>query len=54
VVDVAVLVVVEDEDEDEDGYGYDVVRRLRAAGLECAPSPRRAAWCRASCKLFRQ
>ncbi len=30
VLDVAVLAVV----EDEDGYGYDVVRRLRAAGLE--------------------
>jgi len=29
-LDVAVLAVV----EDEDGYGYDVVRRLRAAGLE--------------------
>ncbi len=30
VLDVAVLAVV----EAEDGYGYDVVRRLRAAGLE--------------------
>ena len=30
VLDVAVLAVV----EREDGYGYDVVRRLRAAGLE--------------------
>ncbi|GEA82423.1 MAG: PadR family transcriptional regulator [Cellulomonas sp.] len=30
VLDVAVLAVV----EDEDGYGYDVVRRLRAAGIE--------------------
>lgn len=30
VLDVAVLAVV----EDEDGYGYDVVRRLRAAGLD--------------------
>ncbi|GAA3514952.1 PadR family transcriptional regulator [Aeromicrobium panaciterrae] len=30
VLDVAVLAVV----EDEDGYGYDVVRRLRASGLE--------------------
>ena len=30
VLDVAVLAVV----EDEDGYGYDVVRRLRAGGLE--------------------
>jgi len=30
VLDVAVLAVV----EGEDGYGYDVVRRLRAAGLE--------------------
>ena len=30
VLDVAVLAVV----RDEDGYGYDVVRRLRAAGLE--------------------
>ncbi len=30
VLDVAVLAVV----EHEDGYGYDVVRRLRAAGLE--------------------
>lgn len=30
VLDVAVLAVV----ADEDGYGYDVVRRLRAAGLE--------------------
>ncbi len=30
VLDVAVLAVV----EDDDGYGYDVVRRLRAAGLE--------------------
>lgn len=30
VLDVAVLAVV----ESEDGYGYDVVRRLRAAGLE--------------------
>ncbi len=29
VLDVAVLAVV----HDEDGYGYDVVRRLRAAGL---------------------
>jgi PadR family transcriptional regulator PadR len=29
-LDVAVLAVV----SDEDGYGYDVVRRLRAAGLE--------------------
>jgi PadR family transcriptional regulator PadR len=29
-LDVAVLAVV----RDEDGYGYDVVRRLRAAGLE--------------------
>lgn len=30
VLDVAVLAVV----HDEDGYGYDVVRRLRAGGLE--------------------
>jgi PadR family transcriptional regulator, regulatory protein PadR len=30
VIDVAVLAVV----ADEDGYGYDVIRRLRAAGLE--------------------
>src|SRR4028119_765987 len=30
VLDVAVLAVV----ADEDGYGYDVVRRLRAAGLD--------------------
>ncbi|WP_449386451.1 PadR family transcriptional regulator [Cellulomonas soli] len=30
VLDVAVLAVV----EEEDGYGYDVVRRLRAAGIE--------------------
>lgn len=30
VLDVAVLAVV----EREDGYGYDVVRRLRAAGLD--------------------
>ena len=30
VLDVAVLAVV----ESEDGYGYDVVRRLRAGGLE--------------------
>lgn len=30
VLDVAVLAVV----ADQDGYGYDVVRRLRAAGLE--------------------
>ena len=30
VLDVAVLAVV----REEDGYGYDVVRRLRAAGLE--------------------
>ncbi|MBD8059630.1 PadR family transcriptional regulator [Cellulomonas sp. JH27-2] len=30
VLDVAVLAVV----SQEDGYGYDVVRRLRAAGLE--------------------
>ena len=30
VLDVAVLAVV----EQEDGYGYDVVRRLRAGGLE--------------------
>lgn len=30
VLDVAVLAVV----EEEDGYGYDVVRRLRAAGLD--------------------
>lgn len=30
VLDAAVLAVV----EDDDGYGYDVVRRLRAAGLE--------------------
>ena len=30
VLDACVLAVV----EDEDGYGYDVVRRLRAAGLE--------------------
>lgn len=30
VLDVAVLAVV----RDEDSYGYDVVRRLRAAGLE--------------------
>ena len=30
VLDVAVLAVV----ADEDGYGYDVVRRLRAGGLE--------------------
>lgn len=30
VLDLAVLAVV----DDEDGYGYDVVRRLRAAGLD--------------------
>jgi PadR family transcriptional regulator PadR len=30
VLDLAVLAVL----SDEDGYGYDVVRRLRAAGLE--------------------
>ena len=30
VLDVAVLAVV----EHEDGYGYDIVRRLKAAGLE--------------------
>jgi PadR family transcriptional regulator PadR len=30
VLDVAVLAVV----ADEDGYGYDVVRRLRAAGID--------------------
>lgn len=30
VIDVAVLAVV----ADEDGYGYDVIRRLRAAGLD--------------------
>ena len=30
VLDAAVLAVI----SDEDGYGYDVVRRLRAAGLE--------------------
>lgn len=30
VLDLAVLAVL----DDEDGYGYDVVRRLRAAGLE--------------------
>ncbi|TPG18986.1 PadR family transcriptional regulator [Pedococcus bigeumensis] len=30
VLDLAVLAVV----ADEDGYGYDIVRRLRAAGLE--------------------
>lgn len=30
VLDAAVLAVI----ADEDGYGYDVVRRLRAAGLE--------------------
>ena len=30
VLDLAVLAVV----DDEDGYGYDVLRRLRAAGLE--------------------
>ena len=30
VLDLAVLAVV----RDEDGYGYDVVRRLRAAGLD--------------------
>ena len=30
VLDLAVLAVV----AEEDGYGYDVVRRLRAAGLE--------------------
>ena len=30
VLDLAVLAVV----EDEDGYGYDVVRRLRAGGLD--------------------
>ncbi len=30
VLDVAVLAVV----DDEDGYGYDIVRRLRARGLE--------------------
>ena len=30
VLDLAVLAVV----SDEDGYGYDVVRRLRAAGIE--------------------
>lgn len=30
VLDVAVLAVI----KDDDGYGYDVVRRLRAAGLD--------------------
>lgn len=30
VLDVAVLAVI----REEDGYGYDIVRRLRAAGLE--------------------
>jgi PadR family transcriptional regulator PadR len=30
VLDVAVLAVI----ENEDGYGYDIVRRLRAAGVE--------------------
>ncbi|HEX2118821.1 MAG TPA: PadR family transcriptional regulator [Acidimicrobiales bacterium] len=30
VLDLAVLAVV----QDEDGYGYDIVRRLRAAGLD--------------------
>ena len=30
VLDVAVLAVI----QEEDGYGYDVVRRLRAAGLD--------------------
>ena len=30
VLDLAVLAVV----DDEDGYGYDVVRRLRAGGLD--------------------
>ena len=30
VLDLAVLAVL----DDEDGYGYDVVRRLRAAGLD--------------------
>ncbi|MCS4277182.1 PadR family transcriptional regulator [Mycetocola lacteus] len=30
VLDIAVLAVI----RDEDGYGYDIVRRLRAAGLE--------------------
>ena len=30
VLDVAVLAAI----QDDDGYGYDVVRRLRAAGLE--------------------
>jgi len=30
VLDVAVLAVI----RDEDGYGYDIVRRLRAAGIE--------------------
>jgi PadR family transcriptional regulator, regulatory protein PadR len=30
VLDVAVLAAV----QDEDGYGYDIVRRLRAAGLD--------------------
>lgn len=30
VLDLAVLAVL----DDEDGYGYDVVRRLRAAGIE--------------------
>lgn len=30
VLDVAVLAVI----RDEDGYGYDVVRRLRAAGID--------------------
>ena len=30
VLDVAVLAVI----KDEDGYGYDIVRRLRAAGID--------------------
>ena len=30
VLDVAVLAVI----RDEDGYGYDIVRRLRAAGID--------------------
>jgi PadR family transcriptional regulator PadR len=30
VLDVAVLAAI----QEEDGYGYDVVRRLRAAGLD--------------------
>ena len=36
VLDLAVLAVV----AERDGYGYDVVRRLRAAGLEEVGTPR--------------